>query len=170
MFGIATTSGRFERRTARRLSTWSRDYLRGVALADLGCAAVGVFIAAQLRFGMQIGNPPLADVVHDMTDGDADVPMAMLDQFGAESDHSPVLLAAVAVRNNNRGSKSTVCRGARYALAVVAGRGGDHSRASLLRVKPHHLRERSTDFESTNRLDRLHLDVDVAARLIGEGS
>jgi exopolysaccharide biosynthesis polyprenyl glycosylphosphotransferase len=54
VFGIATTSGRLERRTARRLSTWSRDYLRVVALADLGCAVVGVFVAAQLRFGSDV--------------------------------------------------------------------------------------------------------------------
>jgi hypothetical protein len=54
MFGIAATSGRFERRTARRLSTWTRDYLREVALADLGCAVVGVFVAAQIRFGRNV--------------------------------------------------------------------------------------------------------------------
>ena len=54
MFGIAATSGRYERRTARRLSTWTRDYLREVALADLGCAVLGVFVAAQLRFGNNV--------------------------------------------------------------------------------------------------------------------
>jgi hypothetical protein len=48
MFGVAATDGKIERRTCRRLSTWSRDYLREVALADLGCAAVGVFMAAQV--------------------------------------------------------------------------------------------------------------------------
>jgi exopolysaccharide biosynthesis polyprenyl glycosylphosphotransferase len=37
--------------TARRLSSWARDYLRTAALADLGCAVVGVLIAAQIRFG-----------------------------------------------------------------------------------------------------------------------
>jgi len=51
MFGVATKSGRYKWRTARRLSTWTRDYLRGVALADLGCAVLGVFMAAQVRFG-----------------------------------------------------------------------------------------------------------------------
>lgn len=51
MFGVAATGGRIERRAARRLSSWTRDYLRGVALADLGCAAVGVFMAAQVRSG-----------------------------------------------------------------------------------------------------------------------
>ncbi len=42
MFGIATISGRFEGRTAQRLSTWTKDYLREVALADLGYAPVDV--------------------------------------------------------------------------------------------------------------------------------
>ena len=54
MFGVAATSGRFERRTARRLSTWTRGYLREVALADLGCAVLGVFVAAQIRFGNDV--------------------------------------------------------------------------------------------------------------------
>ena len=36
------------------LSTWTRDYLREVALADLGCAVLGVFVAAQLRFGNNV--------------------------------------------------------------------------------------------------------------------
>ena len=60
MFGIAATSGRFERRTARRLSTWTRDYLREVALADLGCAVLGVFVAAQIRFGNNVTSTYLA--------------------------------------------------------------------------------------------------------------
>ncbi len=54
MFGVAATGGKIERRAARRLSTWTRDYLRQVALADLGCAVVGVFIAAQVRFGSNV--------------------------------------------------------------------------------------------------------------------
>ena len=54
MFGVAATGDRIERRAARRLSTWTRDYLREVALADLGCAVVGVFIAAQVRFGSNV--------------------------------------------------------------------------------------------------------------------
>ena len=54
MFGVAATGGRIERRAARRLSTWTRDYLRQVALADLGCAVVGVFMAAQVRFGSSV--------------------------------------------------------------------------------------------------------------------
>jgi exopolysaccharide biosynthesis polyprenyl glycosylphosphotransferase len=60
MFGIATSSGRYERRTARRISTWTRDYLREVALADLGCAVVGVFMAAQIRFGSNVTSTYLA--------------------------------------------------------------------------------------------------------------
>ena len=61
MFGIAATrSGRFERRTARRLSTWTRDYLREVALADLGRAVLGVFVAAQIRFGNNVTSTYLA--------------------------------------------------------------------------------------------------------------
>jgi exopolysaccharide biosynthesis polyprenyl glycosylphosphotransferase len=54
MFGVAATGGRIERRAAKRLSTWTRDYLRQVALADLGCAVVGVFMAAQVRFGNNV--------------------------------------------------------------------------------------------------------------------
>jgi exopolysaccharide biosynthesis polyprenyl glycosylphosphotransferase len=54
MFGVAATGGRIDRRAARRLSTWTKDYLRDVALADLGCAVVGVFVAAQLRFGSDV--------------------------------------------------------------------------------------------------------------------
>ena len=45
---------------ARRLSTWSRDYLREVALADLACGVVGVFMAAQLRFGSNVTSMYLA--------------------------------------------------------------------------------------------------------------
>ena len=54
MFGVAATGGKIERRALRRLSSWTRDYLRGVALADLGCAVLGVFIAAQARFGSDV--------------------------------------------------------------------------------------------------------------------
>jgi exopolysaccharide biosynthesis polyprenyl glycosylphosphotransferase len=54
MFGVAETGDRVEPRAARRLSAWSRDYLREVALADLACGVVGVFIAAQLRFGSNV--------------------------------------------------------------------------------------------------------------------
>jgi exopolysaccharide biosynthesis polyprenyl glycosylphosphotransferase len=54
MFGVAATGGKIERRALRRLSSWTRDYLRGVALADLGCAVLGVFIAAQARFGSNV--------------------------------------------------------------------------------------------------------------------
>lgn len=60
MFGIATISRRLNRRIARRLSTWTRDYLRDAALADLGCAAVGVVVAAQTRFGSDVTTTYLA--------------------------------------------------------------------------------------------------------------
>ena len=60
MFGVAETGDRVERRAARRLSTWSREYLREVALADLACGVVGVFIAAQLRFGSNVTSMYLA--------------------------------------------------------------------------------------------------------------
>src|SRR5271165_3366125 len=54
MFGITAATGRYERRAARRPATWTKDYLREVALADLGCAVVGVLVAAQLRFGYHV--------------------------------------------------------------------------------------------------------------------
>ncbi len=60
MFSIAAKSGRFDRRTASRLSTWTRDYLREVALADLGCAVLGVFVAAQIRSGNNVTSTYLA--------------------------------------------------------------------------------------------------------------
>jgi exopolysaccharide biosynthesis polyprenyl glycosylphosphotransferase len=52
MFGYATARGGYDRLSARRLpGAWTRDYLRKAALADLGCAIAGVFLAAQIRFG-----------------------------------------------------------------------------------------------------------------------
>jgi exopolysaccharide biosynthesis polyprenyl glycosylphosphotransferase len=54
VLGVATRSRRFERDAPARLSDWTKDYLRGAALADLGCAVVGVFMAAQLRFGSDV--------------------------------------------------------------------------------------------------------------------
>ena len=60
MFGVATTGGSIERRTAKRLSTWTRDYLREVALADLACAVAAVFMAAQIRFGSNVTHTYLA--------------------------------------------------------------------------------------------------------------
>jgi exopolysaccharide biosynthesis polyprenyl glycosylphosphotransferase len=54
MFGVAASGGKIERRAAGRPSTWTKDYLRQVALADLGCAVVGVFMAAQVRFGSNV--------------------------------------------------------------------------------------------------------------------
>jgi exopolysaccharide biosynthesis polyprenyl glycosylphosphotransferase len=60
MFGVAATGGKIERRAAKRPSTWTRDYLREAALADLGCAVVGVFMAAQIRFGSNVTHMYLA--------------------------------------------------------------------------------------------------------------
>jgi exopolysaccharide biosynthesis polyprenyl glycosylphosphotransferase len=54
MFGVAASGGKTRRRAVRGPSTWTREYLRQVALADLGCAVVGVFIAAQVRFGSNV--------------------------------------------------------------------------------------------------------------------
>jgi exopolysaccharide biosynthesis polyprenyl glycosylphosphotransferase len=42
------------RQTASSASTWTKDYLRRVALADFGCAVVGVLAAVQLRFGEHV--------------------------------------------------------------------------------------------------------------------
>ena len=60
MFNVATESSRYDRRAARRLSTWTREYLRNAALADFGCAVVGVFAAAQIRFGNEVSPGYLA--------------------------------------------------------------------------------------------------------------
>jgi exopolysaccharide biosynthesis polyprenyl glycosylphosphotransferase len=60
MFGVAATGGRLERRPAKRLSSWTREYLRHVALVDLGCAVLGVFIAAQIRFGSEVTSTYMA--------------------------------------------------------------------------------------------------------------
>ncbi|MGH3217588.1 MAG: sugar transferase [Streptosporangiaceae bacterium] len=69
MSGYAAVRERYSsRQEARQASTWTRDYLGRVALADLCCAIVGVFAAAQLRFanhvtvtyiGMSLGLPIL---------------------------------------------------------------------------------------------------------------
>src|SRR5580700_4115144 len=54
MFGITATRGRYDRQAARRVTDWPKDYLRRAAVADLGCAALAVFFAAQLRFGSEV--------------------------------------------------------------------------------------------------------------------
>ena len=60
VFSIATDSDRYERRTVRRLSTWTRVYLRDAAIVDFGCAVVGVFMAAQIRFRNEVTQGYLA--------------------------------------------------------------------------------------------------------------
>jgi exopolysaccharide biosynthesis polyprenyl glycosylphosphotransferase len=52
--GFAVVRDRPDRQAIRRASSWARDYLRRAALADLGCGVLGVFAAAQLRFGSDI--------------------------------------------------------------------------------------------------------------------
>ena len=54
MSGFAVARGRYDRQVVRRVSGWARDYLRRAALADFGCAILGVFAAAQLRFGNDV--------------------------------------------------------------------------------------------------------------------
>jgi exopolysaccharide biosynthesis polyprenyl glycosylphosphotransferase len=54
MSGFAVARGRFDPQLARRVSGWERYYLRRAALADFGCAIVGVFAGAQLRFGNNV--------------------------------------------------------------------------------------------------------------------
>jgi exopolysaccharide biosynthesis polyprenyl glycosylphosphotransferase len=60
VFGIATESDRHERQAVRRQSVWLRDYLRTAFFVDLGCAVVGVFLAAQIRFGDEVDGTYLA--------------------------------------------------------------------------------------------------------------
>ena len=51
MSDLVLTRDRYGRRSARRSSTWAKDYLRRAAVVDLGCATAGVLMAVQLRFG-----------------------------------------------------------------------------------------------------------------------
>jgi hypothetical protein len=60
MFGYAATRGSYDRVSARRLAAWAKDYLLKVAVADLGCAIAGVFLAAQVRFGSNVTGTYLA--------------------------------------------------------------------------------------------------------------
>ena len=54
MLGAAAERDRFDRPTSRRVSTWTKDYLRLAAGVDISCAVVGVFAAALLRFGNHV--------------------------------------------------------------------------------------------------------------------
>jgi exopolysaccharide biosynthesis polyprenyl glycosylphosphotransferase len=60
VFDIATKRGPYERQTAKRQSAWPREYLRKTFLVDLACAVVGVFLAAQIRFGNDVDRTYLA--------------------------------------------------------------------------------------------------------------
>jgi hypothetical protein len=51
MSGFAVARDRPKRQATRRVSGWARDYLRRAVFVDFGCAIVGVFVAAELRFG-----------------------------------------------------------------------------------------------------------------------
>ena len=54
MSGFAVAHERPDRQVARRAASWARDYLRTAALVDFSCAIIGVFMAAQIRFGDQV--------------------------------------------------------------------------------------------------------------------
>ena len=60
MSGFAVARGRYDPQVARRVSGWERYYLRRAALADFACAIMGVFAAAQLRFGNDVTGTYLA--------------------------------------------------------------------------------------------------------------
>jgi exopolysaccharide biosynthesis polyprenyl glycosylphosphotransferase len=60
MSGFAVVGDRYDRQAVRRVSGWARDYLRKAALADFGCAIIGVFLAAQIRFGNDVTSTYLA--------------------------------------------------------------------------------------------------------------
>jgi exopolysaccharide biosynthesis polyprenyl glycosylphosphotransferase len=60
MSGFVVARGRYEPGVAQRASGWERYYLRKAVLADFGCAIIGVFAAAQLRFGNEVTGTYLA--------------------------------------------------------------------------------------------------------------
>ena len=60
MSGYAAVRSRYSRQAVSRSSTWAKDYLRRVALVDLGCAVVSVFVAVQLRFGDRVSGTYIA--------------------------------------------------------------------------------------------------------------
>src|SRR5947209_45080 len=60
MFTVAVSGDRLDPPVARGLSVWTRDYMRVAALADLGCAVLGVFVAAQIRFNSNVTTTYLA--------------------------------------------------------------------------------------------------------------
>jgi exopolysaccharide biosynthesis polyprenyl glycosylphosphotransferase len=58
--GYAVVRDRPGRQAAGRTSSWARDYLHKAAVADLGCAAVAVLVATQIRFGNDVTRTYLA--------------------------------------------------------------------------------------------------------------
>jgi exopolysaccharide biosynthesis polyprenyl glycosylphosphotransferase len=49
-----TYRGRYRRQVLARQATWTREYLRWTAVADLCCASIGAFAALDLRFGKHV--------------------------------------------------------------------------------------------------------------------
>ena len=60
MSGYAVIRGRSDREAAGRVSSWTGAYLQRAAVVDLGCAAVGVLAATQIRFGTEVARTILA--------------------------------------------------------------------------------------------------------------
>ena len=54
MSGYVAARSRYSRSLAGRVGGWARAYLRRAAAADFCCAILGVFAAAQLRFGNDV--------------------------------------------------------------------------------------------------------------------
>jgi len=54
MSGLAVARDGYDRQVIRRTLGWARGYLRKAALIDFGCAIIGVFVAAQIRFGKDV--------------------------------------------------------------------------------------------------------------------
>ena len=52
--GSAVARDSYFRGVARPMPTWTKEYLWIVALSDLGCALLGVFMAVQLSFGEKV--------------------------------------------------------------------------------------------------------------------
>ncbi len=60
MSGFVVAGERYDRQAVRRVTGWTRYYLRKAALTDFGCAIIGVFAAAQLRFGDEVTSTYIA--------------------------------------------------------------------------------------------------------------
>jgi exopolysaccharide biosynthesis polyprenyl glycosylphosphotransferase len=58
--GYAAVRDRPGREAAGRVSSWAKDYLHKAAVVDLGCAAAGMLVATQIRFGNDVTRTYLA--------------------------------------------------------------------------------------------------------------